>query len=103
MKVLWSNFSDDGLARIFGVDLDATRAPAHTAHKRNAIIAGTVCGVVGLALLVALAAYAAWNWRKTHTHPEEPMHEKDVYPDVHEEEIVERFELQSDSMREPPR
>ncbi|KAL9070535.1 MAG: hypothetical protein Q9161_004832 [Pseudevernia consocians] len=79
-----SNFSQNGLARLFGVDLDnKTEAPSNTAHKRTAIIAGTVCGVVGLAIVVALVYYAAWRWRKSHKHPEEQVYEKDVCPDVH--------------------
>ncbi len=84
MKMPPSNFSQNGLARLFGLDLDTdTEAPSRTAHERTAIIAGTVCGVVGLAILVALGGYGAWRWRKSHTHQEEQVHEKDVYSDVH--------------------
>lgn len=98
-----SNFSQSGLARIFGIDLDDnTKAPSNPAHRRTAIIAGTVCGAVGLAILVAMGACAAGWWRKKHTHPEERVHEKDVFSDVHGG-VVERIELSADPMSEQPR
>lgn len=98
-----SNFSQSGLARIFGIDLDDnTKASSNPAHKRTAIIAGTVCGAVGLAILVVMGACAARWWRKKHTHPEERVHEKDVFSDVHGG-VVERIELQANSMSEQPR
>ena len=103
MKMPPSNFSQNGLARLFGLDLDTdTEAPSHTAHKRTAIIAGTVCGVVGLAILVALGGYGTWRWRKSHTYQEKPVYEKDVYSDVHGG-VVEGVQLQSHSATEQPR
>ena len=98
-----SNFSQNGLARLFGLDLDTDTEPSsHTAQRRTAIIAGPVCGVVGLAILVALGGSGAWRWRKSHTHQEEPVYEKDVYPDVHGG-VVEQVQLQSHSTTEQPR
>lgn len=98
-----SNFSQNGLALIFGLNLDDnTEAPSNTAHKKTAIIAGTVCGVVGLASLVALGGYAAWRWRKAHKHPEEQVYEKDVRSDVHGG-VVEQVQLQPHSTSEQPR
>ena len=98
-----SNFSQNGLARLFGLDLDnETEAPSNTAHKRTAIIAGTVCGVVGLAIVVALVCYAAWRWRKSHKHPEEQVYEKDVCPDAHGG-AVENVQSQPHSTSEQPR
>lgn len=83
LKMPPSNFSSSGLARIFGIDLDDDiKAHPNGAHKKTAIIASTVCGVVGLALLVVLGGYAARKWRKKHTHPEDPVYEKDVHPDA---------------------
>lgn len=97
MKMPQFNFTQSGLAQIFGIDLDDnTKAPFNTANKRTAIIAGTICGAVGLAIFVALGVYAAWKWRKTHRAVEEPVHEKSVYPDAHNDQI----ELPSNSMRE---
>lgn len=99
MKMPATNFSQNGLARIFGIDLDEnSQAPLNTAHgKRTAIIAGTVCSVVGLAILVALG-YAAWKWRQKHTHSEAPVFEKDVLSDVIGR-TTEQVELQYDSLR----
>ena len=101
------NFSQSGLARIFGIELDddANAAPVPD-RKRTAIIAGTVCGVVVLAALLALAGYMAWRWRKKHAYLEDPIHEKGVEPDDHvdhpifHEEAVERVEAQRNSTRE---
>lgn len=94
LKMPPSNFSQTGLARLFGFDLDENiQAPSNPAHRRTVIIAGTVCGVVGLAILVALGAYAACWLRKKHAHLEEPpVFEKDVYSDVHGR-VVELVEL----------
>ena len=85
MKMPPSNFSQRGLARIFGIDLDAgTKAPSMSSRKRTAFIAGTVCGGVFLVALVALGVYMAWRWRKKHAHVDDPVYEKDVRPDVRE-------------------
>ena len=110
MKMPPSNFSQSGLASIFGIDLDVdTKAPTTTSRKKTAIIAGTVCGVVGLAALVVLGCYMAWRWRKKHAHLEDPVYEKDVHPDDHvghpdvHERAIERTEAQSNPVREQPR
>lgn len=99
-----SNFSQNGLARLFGFDLDENiQAPSNPAHRRTAIIAGTVCGVAGLAILAALGAYAAYWWRKKHTHPEDPpVFEKDVASDVHGGRVIGPVELPSHSTSEQP-
>ena len=111
MKMPPSNFSQRGLASIFGINLDDdtkanqdndSEAHSKMAHKKTAIIAGTVCGVVGLAILILLGGYAAWQWRKKHTHPEDPVYEKDAFPDVYEG-VIEPVELQSNSIREHQR
>ena len=111
VKMPPSNFSQRGLASIFGINLDdgtmanqgnGTKAPSNTAHNKTAIIAGTVCGVVGLAILILLGGFAAWQWRKKHTHPEDLVYEKDVLPDVHEG-VIEQVELQPNSIREHSR
>ena len=102
MKMPPSNFSQGGLAKIFGIELtDDAKAHSNTAHKKTAIIAGTVCGVVGLAILVVLGGYVAWKWRKKHTHPEDPVYEKDVYPDAHGGVIAQNG-LQPNSIAEQP-
>ena len=103
MKMPPSNFSQNGLARVFGFDFDdKPEAPRNTAHKRTAIIAGTVCGVVGLAILVALGGYGVWRWRKMRAHPEEQVFEKDVRSDVHGG-VVDRTALQHHPLGEPAR
>ena len=95
-----SNFTQSGLARIFGIDLDeSTKAPSNTAKKRTAIIAGTVCGVVGLLLLVALGGYTVGKWSKKHTPVDEPVYEKDVNPDHHGGAINEQVDSLSNSAR----
>lgn len=96
MNMPSSNFSQNGLARIFGVDpVDNTEAPSGTTHKRTAIIAGTVCSIAGLAIIVAVGGYLAWRWHKPHTDPEQ-IYEKDG-------RAVEQSELQSNSTSEQPR
>ena len=83
MRMPPSNFSQNGLASIFGIDLDAdTTSCAITSRKRTAIIAATVCGGVGLLALIVLGGCMAWRWRKKHTQVDEPVYEKDVQPDV---------------------
>ena len=92
MRMPPANFSSIGLARLFGADPDdepktPPRTPPHAAHSETAIIVGAVCGVLGLALLVASGGYAASWWRKTRIHPEseQPTHEihrRDVGGDV---------------------
>jgi len=53
-----SNFTQDGLARMFGmVELSPTAHPPDPTLKKNAIIAGSVCGAFGLGLLIALGCY----------------------------------------------
>lgn len=95
-----SNFSQTGLARLFGFDFhEDTGICSNKAHKRTAIISGTVCGIVGLAIVVALGGYAAWRWRKAQIPPEEPVHEKDVRSDVHGR-VVEPVELPPTSTSE---
>ena len=71
------NFSSTGLARLFGADPeDAPRTSPHVAHSETSIIIGAVCGVGGLALVVALGWYAASWWRTTRIHPRDhPPHE----------------------------
>ena len=93
-----SNFTQSGLAHIFGIDLnESAKAPSNTARKRTAIIAGTICGVVGL-VLVALGGYTVRKWRKKHTPVDEPVYEKDVYPD-HHIGVNERVDSLSNSAR----
>lgn len=87
------NFSSIGLARLFGADpayeprtpppTYEPRTPPHAAHSETAIIVGAVCGVAGLALVVALGGYAASWWRKSRIHPgyEQSLHkilERDI-------------------------
>ena len=110
MKMPPSNFSQSGLASIFGIALDVdTKAPTTTSRKRTAIIAGTVCGGVGLIAMVVLGGYMAWRWRKKHARLEDPMYEKDVNPDDHvghpdvRERAIERVEARSNSVREQSR
>ena len=106
MKMPPSSFSQRGLASMFGIELDDdTNSPPIAARKRTGIVAGTVCGIVGLAVLVLLGGYMAWRWRKMHAHVEDPVYEKDVHPDVHvghpevREGAVEEGEAQSNSIR----
>lgn len=102
MKMPPSNFSQIGLARVFGFDTDdSTEIPSSAAHSKTAIIAGTVCGITGLAM-VALGFYGFRLWRKRTAHPEEQWHEKDVVSDVHRV-IVEPVELQANETSERPR
>ena len=110
MKIPLSNFSQSSLASIFGIDLDVdTQAPSIASRKRTAIIAGTVCGGVGLVALVVLGFYLAWSWRKKHARLEDPVYEKDVHPDNHvghpdvHDGAFERVEAQSNSIREQSR
>ena len=99
MKMPAANFSQNGLASIFGIRVDDdTKAPADKAHKRTAIIAGTICGIVVLAILVGLGCFVAWKMRSA--DEEQPL-EKDVDPDVPRE--VEPVELQADALSEQPR
>ena len=83
MRMPPSNFSQNGLASIFGIDLDTdTKSCAITSRKRTAIIAATVCGGVGLVALIVSGGCMAWRSRKKHTQLDEPVYEKDVHPDV---------------------
>ena len=117
MRMPPDNFSSIGLARLFGADPDdepttpphgdpgnEPKTPPPAAHSETAIIVGAVCGVVGLALLVALGGYAASWWRKTRIHHEQQPHEiqgKDVGGDVRGG-AVERVELPAQSASERP-
>ncbi len=112
MRMPPANFSSIGLARLFGADPDDEpktpphATPPHAQHSKTAIIAGSVSGVVGLALLVALIWYAATRLRKTRIHPEseQPHYEilgKQVGGDVRRE-AVEGVELQAYSGSERP-
>ena len=111
MRMPPANFSSLGLARLFGAaNPDGEpQPPPHAARSKTAIIVGAVCGVVGLALLVALGGYAASRWRKARIRPEpeqppqtrtppeseQPPHEiagKDLGGDVREG-AVEQVEL----------
>lgn len=101
MRMPPANFSSVGLARLFSADPDdepesppdvphdepetppdvphdEPETPPHAPHGETAIVVGAVCGVVILALLVALRRYAAsWWGSKTRNHPEteQPPHE----------------------------
>lgn len=103
MKMPQSNFSQSGLASIFGIDLEVdAKAPTTKSRKRTAILAGTVCGIVGLAVFVVLGGYMALRWRKMHSHLEDPVYEKDVHPDAHpdvDEGVLEKVEAPSNSIR----
>ncbi len=107
MRMPPANFSSTGLARLFGaVPADEPKTLPHAAHSETAIIVGAVCGIVGLALLVALGGYVASWWRKTRIHPESELqpHEfqgDDVAGDVRGG-AVERVELQAQSASERP-
>ena len=97
MRVPASNFSQSGLANMFGIDLGAdTKPPPVPCRKKIALVAGTVCGIVGLAIFVVLGGYMAWRWRKVNVHLEDPIFEKDVHPDVHEG-VVEQIQVQPKS------
>ena len=99
MNMPAANFSQDRLASIFGIKIaNNTEAPADKVHKRTTIIAGTVCGIVLLAVLVGLGWYVAG---KKKDDEEQPV-EKDVDPDV-PREVVRPVELQADVLREQPR
>ena len=110
MKMPPSNFSQSGLASIFGIDLDADiKAPSMSSRKNIAIIAGPVCGGVVLVTLVGVGVYMAWRWRKKHAHVDDPVYEKDAQPDIHvghleiHEGAVERVEARSNLTGEQPR
>ena len=113
-----ANFSSVGLARLFGADPDyepetpphvahdEPETPPHAPHSETAIVVGAVCGVVILALLVALAGYAAsWWGGKTRNHPESelPSHEiQGVNLGGHVRgRVVEPVELQAPSAIDP--
>ena len=105
MKMPPSSFSQRGLASMFGIELDDdTNDSPIAARKRTAVVAGTVCGIVGLAAFVVLGGYMAWRWRKMHAHVEDPVYEKDVHPDVHvdypdvRKEAIEKVEAQCNSI-----
>ena len=94
MNMPAANFSQNGLASIFGIKIDdSTEAPSDKAHQRTAIIAGTICGIVALAGLVGLGWYVAG---KKKDDEEQPV-EKDVDPDV-----VQPVELQAAALSELP-
>ena len=96
MNMPAANFSQNGLASIFGVKMDDDiQAPADNAHKRTAIIAGTICGIVVLAVLVGLGWYTAC---KKQYDEEQPL-EKDVDPDV-PREVVQPVELHAAALSE---
>ncbi len=119
MRMPPANFSSIGLARLFGtVPADEPKSPPHgdpgdgpkslphAAHSVTAIIVGAVCGIVGLALLVASGWYAASWRRKTRILPEsgQQPHENqgnDLAGDVRGG-AVERVELQAQSASERP-
>ena len=90
MRMPPANFSSAGLARLFSADPDdkpesppdvphdEPETPPHAPHSETAIVVGAVCGIVILALLVALRGYAAsWWGGKARNHPEteQPSHE----------------------------
>lgn len=85
VKMPLSNFSQRGLASIFGINLDDdtkanqdsdNKAHSKTAHNKTAIIAGTVCGVVGLILL---GGFVAWQRRENYTNPEDLLYVLEHY------------------------
>ena len=99
MKMPAANFSQNGLASIFGIRIDDdTKLPTDKAHKRTAIIAGTICGIVFLAVLVGLGWYVA---QKKKSIADEPCYEKDGHTNVHHE-VVEPVELQAAALGELP-
>ena len=98
MNMPAANFSQDGLASIFGIKIDdSTEAPSDKAHQRTAIIAGTICGIVALTVLAGLGWYVAGRKK---ADEEQPV-EKDVDPDV-PREAVRPVELQADEPSEQP-
>lgn len=75
MKAPSAGFAQDGLARLFGVNLKPSKASS--SNRKTAEIAGPICGVVGF---VCLAAGFAWIVRKhcwgTGTSRDQEIHEK---------------------------
>ena len=69
-----------------------TEAPANTGHKQTAVLAGTLGGIVALAILVGLGCYVA---REKVLATEDETFEKDGDPIVPRKvvELVERSEL----------
>ena len=99
MKMPPANFSQNGLASIFGIRIDDdTKPPTEKAHKRTAIIAGTICGTVVLAVLVGLACYVE---RKKKLIADEPCYEKDGHASVHHE-VLDPVELPGGAPSELP-
>ena len=99
MRMPAANFSQNGLASIFGIRIDDdTKPPTNEAHKRTAIIAGTICGIVVVAVLVGLGWYVV---RKKKSITDEPYYEKDGHTNVHRE-VVEPVELQAGAPSELP-
>ena len=98
MNMPAANFSQNGLASIFGIKVDDDiQAPADNAHKRTAIIAGTISGIAFLAFLVGLGWYVACK----KNHDEEQLFEKDDDPII-PREVVQPVELQAASLSELP-
>ena len=75
-----------------------TEAPANSAHKQTAIVAGTLGGIVVLAILVGLGCYVG---REDVPAVEDETLEKDVDPDV-PREVVRPVELQPAALSELP-
>lgn len=73
MKMPPANFSSAGLARLFGAGPDdKPETPPHAAHSETVVILGVLCGLVSVALLVAVGWYAA---TRIHHESEQQHHE----------------------------
>lgn len=125
MKMPPSNFSQDGLARLFSYGPNGNietsqdnktqpspdkkiQAPPHTAHKQTAIIAGTIGGIVGLAIIVALGWYVLPDVLRDVLRPRKkpppfngPYYEKDGHANA-SREVVQPVELQAAALSEMP-
>ena len=71
MKAPIAGFSQDGLARLFGVK----PKPAKADHRVGEI-AGPICGVVGFALLAGLAWHVRKQWLRMRSNRVEATFEK---------------------------
>ena len=86
MKGPAAGFTQDGLARLFGGEVKTSSSKA--SHK-TAKIVGSVCGVVGLALLIGLIWLAFKFWQQMRTNHEQP-HELDGTENLDKKEMEQK-------------
>ena len=96
MEMSPSNFSQSSLARVFSISRDDhTHASWGTAYKRTAFMAGTVCGVAGLEILVILNI----TFQLTNTLFNKPQEKESIFSLVNAHKYIRLFILGTSKLK----